>query len=127
MGNLVHILFRQGQVNKVLTMAIASLQQLRRLGSRDLIVGQLAAITYAGAAKSVTRSSAVLYSTTCKQMSHYHVDLWELDLEPFNAALAPIRAGLSAAEAESAWAEGEAMSLDQAIDYAFGYAEGLRR
>jgi tetratricopeptide (TPR) repeat protein len=126
-SNLVHILFRQGQVNKVLTMAIASLKQLRRLGLRDLIIEQLAAITYAGAAKRVTRSTAVLYSTACKQMSHYHFDLWKSDRELFNAALATIQAGLSAAEAESAWAEGEVMTLDQAIDYAVDYAEGLLR
>ncbi len=124
-GNLAHILFKQGQVNKVLAMAIASLRQLRRMGLRDLIIGQLATITYAGAAKGVTRAIAVLYSTACKQMSHYRVVLWELDLEPFKAVLAPIQAGLSAAELESAWAEGESMSLDQAIDYAMNYAEGL--
>jgi hypothetical protein len=58
-------------------------------------------------------------------MSHYHFDIWKSDRELFNAALATIQVGLGAAEAESAWAEGEAMTLDQAIDYAVDYAEGL--
>lgn len=123
--NLAYIMFKQGQFNKVLSMAIASLKQLRRLGLRELIIGQLAAITYAGAAKGVTRSSAVLYGTVSRQMSHHHAILWELELESCNAVLAPIRDGLGSAEFESAWAEGESMSLDQAIDYAVSYAEAL--
>ena len=60
-------------------------------------------------------------------MLRYHVVFWELDLEPFKAVLASIEAVLSITKAESAWTEGESMTLDQAINYAVNYAEELLR
>ena len=62
-----------------------------------------------------------------RRVLRYHVVFWELDLEPFKAVLASIEAVLSITKAESAWTEGESMTLDQAINYAVNYAEELLR
>jgi hypothetical protein len=53
-------------------------------------------------------------SLRCRTGAGMHAN----DAADFQAALAPARDGLSAAEYAAAWAEGEAMTAEQAVAYA---------
>jgi DNA-binding NarL/FixJ family response regulator len=113
---------RQGEYERAATFFRESLVSNRRFGYRQGTAENLAGLGAVAAGQGQLEPAVKLFGAAEALLSAVGTDLGPADREQYDHCVAAVRAQLDEATFATAWAEGQAMTREQAIDYASGLA-----
>ena len=116
---------RQGEYERAATFFKESLVSNRRFGYRQGTAENLAGLGAVAAGQGQLEPAVRLFGAAEALLSAVGTDLGPADREQYDHCVASVRAQLDEATFAKAWAEGRAMTREQAIDYASGLAVNL--
>ena len=116
--NLGHIYFRKGDPTRALHAFTGCLVYFRDQGARDHIIATLASIAYATTGLGTTLRAAILLAAVQHQIKTYGIDLWHIERESFDGAVAKIEQTLDTHTLAEAQDQGRSMTLAQTIEFA---------
>ena len=120
--NLGHIQCLRGNAAGALRTFVGCLAHYRDRGARDHIIATLAGIAYATTGVGATLRAAILLDAVQHQIEAYNINLWDIERESFDTALAAVQHTLNARNIAEAWALGQSMTLAQTIEFALASA-----
>lgn len=121
-SNLGHLAFDQGNLEEATRRFRESLEIISRAGDVYYTVYEIANLAMVAAASGSFERSVALFSLAEQRFERMGAQAPAFDREKYDRALASARAAVSPATWNRAWAEGAAMSLEQAVDYALANA-----
>jgi len=113
---------RQGEYERAATFFREALALNKRFGYRQGIAENLAGLGAVAAEQGQFEPAVKLFGAAEALLDVVGTDLGPADREQYRHCVAAVRAQLDEATFATAWAEGRAMTREQAIDYAFGLA-----
>ena len=117
-GNLAFVLYAQGDYTAARAANEDCLKAYRELKNREGITFVLEGMAQLEVAAAHEAKALRLLAAADKLRAEISVPVAPADLEGHFQLIASVRASLGEARAAQVWAEGEAMTTDQAIDYA---------
>ena len=120
--NLGHVARHQQELERATSLFRESLSLGRKLGEKRSIVECLAALAGVALSQGELRRSARLLAAANTILETVGAPLYAVDQVEYDRTLSAVRQQLRETEWDTAWAEGRAMTVEQAIIYAL--AEG---
>jgi tetratricopeptide (TPR) repeat protein len=114
-ANLGHYLRRAGQRTKAQAMYRQSLTWFQEFGNRGAVAHHFECFAMLALDEGVPERAARLFGAAEDLRAQAHASLTAFERAEYEAALARLRAALEPEALERAWAEGRALTLDQAI------------
>ncbi len=118
LGNLGSVEIRRGNYERATLLLAESLAIFREVGDKQVIAMCLASLAGVAGFVGQPEKAARLFSATAAQLEEISSTLDTADQRDYDLNLAAARAQLDEAAWQAAWAEGRAMSMEQAIEYA---------
>jgi tetratricopeptide (TPR) repeat protein len=113
--NLGEVMYTLGDVEEAHALMAEALSLLQSLGSRDGVVLGIEGIAYVVAAEGRPRQAARLRGAASALRARLHDPIRPAQRAEYDQALAVLQDALGAEAFEAAWAEGVALSFDEAI------------
>jgi non-specific serine/threonine protein kinase len=115
---LAHAVLHQGNVERARSLFAESLETMRRQDDREGVVKCLLGFAALASATDLASDSARLYAAAVANSGEKPTILWPPEKIEYEHYLAQARTNLSEAAFEAEQAAGQALSLEQAIEYA---------
>jgi predicted ATPase/class 3 adenylate cyclase len=121
-SELAHVLRESGELDEPLTLYRDLLPKWRDLGHRAAVAHELECVAYILARKDDFHRAAVILGAASRLRKMIGSSPTALELAEYERELAAIREKTTASAFESAWQEGERLSMDEAIALAIRHA-----
>ncbi len=118
LGNLGSVEIRLGNYERATLLLVESLAILREVGDKQVAAMFLASLAGVAVFVGQPKKAARLFSASAAQLEEIASIMDMADQRDYDLNLAAARAQLDEAAWQAAWAEGRAMSMEQAIEYA---------
>jgi len=126
LGHLARIMLRQDETEEAIATCAASLFAVRSGGMSRFLPMVLTVLAQAGGRFGMLFESARLLAAVSEQVRRSAAYVLNLQ-EDHRVAVARVRAALDAATFAAAWAEGEALSADEAIEFGLSVVAQLEK
>lgn len=124
--NLGYLALRQGDYERAATLQIESLLSLRDLGEQWFVSRSLEALAEAVAMQGDAERAARLFGASEALREAIGASVLPYYRGEYERGVAAARAPLGEAAFAAAWAEGRAMTMEQAIEFALALGETVR-
>ena len=118
LGNLGYVAYEEGDYKRVRDLNASLLRQSYKIGSRQWAMGGLATLAGPLGKLGEPEKGARLLGASSALMAGMGIDYQLGDLQEIAKYTADVKSQLDEATFEAAYAEGEAMTLEQAVAYA---------
>ncbi len=119
-SELAHLLRRQGDLQGAQTIYRETLPRWLELGNQGAFAHQLESVAAMAVVEGEYLRAARLLGAAEALRRSIHSEMAPNELPEYDATLNGLRQGLEEPELQSAWAEGQAMNVEQALSYALG-------
>jgi tetratricopeptide (TPR) repeat protein len=116
--NLVYLALHEGDYERAHRLCAESLTHWQEQGDRQGIARCLAGIAHVAVAQGKAVEAARLFGAIETPLKGINIDDWIVERTDHERTLAAVRARLDKATFDAAWAEGHALTIEQAIEYA---------
>ena len=117
-SELAHIERYEGHYEKAEAMYRDTLPEWQRIGHRAAIAHQLECLAAIAKVHEQGTRAARLYGAAESLRKSINIPMTPLETTEYDREIASLRQGMDEAAFTSAWADGKAMSMEQAINYA---------
>ena len=117
-SELAHLERYQGHYDKAEAMYLETLPEWKRIGHRAAIAHQLECLASIAIVREQGRRAARLFGAAEALREKVNIQMTPLERVEYERTIANLHAGMEPAAFTSCWAEGRAMSMDQAINLA---------
>jgi tetratricopeptide (TPR) repeat protein len=119
-NNLGYTVYHLGDYERAINLFAKGVAQLQALGIKHSMLAGLAGIGCVWAACGHIREATWLFSVVDRELASSGISLFLTDQADYKAGVEHVRACQSADRFASAWAEGRALTLHEALAYALG-------
>jgi len=119
-SEFAHTLRRRGEMDEALVIYKETLPRWLELGNLAAVAHQFECLAALAVARRQPHRAACLLGAAQALRTRLHSEMEPHERTDYEATLAGIRLQLDQAALQSAWSSGEAMDLEQAVDYALG-------
>jgi hypothetical protein len=123
-SDLAHTLRRGGALDEAEGLYRETMVEWRHLGQRGAIANQIESFAFLARARGDARRAAVLFGAAERLRDRAPAPMAAYERPEYEKEVGLVRDGLSDAEFSEAWAEGAALSMDQAVGLAMAGEPG---
>jgi tetratricopeptide (TPR) repeat protein len=119
-NNLGYTVYHLGDYERAMSLFAKGVAQLQTLGMKLSLLAGLAGIGCIWAACGRVGEATQVFSVVDRELASSGINLFLTDQADYKAGVENVRAHQSADKFASAWAEGQALTLNEALAYALG-------
>jgi hypothetical protein len=117
-SELAHIEREEGQYQHAIPIYRKTIVEWQRLGHRAAIAHQLECFAFIAKAQEQAERAATSFGAAAALREKINIAMTPQERIEYDREVADLRAGMDEQVFDSAWAQGRAMTMDEAIEYA---------
>jgi hypothetical protein len=116
-SEVAHMEREEGHYEKAEQMYRGTIVEWQRLGHRAAVAHQLECLAFIAKVHENEERAATLFGAAAALREQIEIPMTMIERIEYNREIADLRAGMDRSVFDSAWIQGRAMTIDEAIEY----------